>query len=79
MIAVHALFSVISFTTEKRVLWWEESDLLQERAGNFVLTPSHPSPENLFQITRLIADELFVEVSHKFRNSPAPILTEMFI
>ena len=59
-------------------LQWREIDLLHERAGNFVKTSPHPSPEHLFQTTRLIADELFVEVSAQVSQDPALILTEMF-
>ena len=59
----HALFSP--------PLQWREIDLLHERAGNFVKTSPHPSPEHLFQTTRLIADELFVEVSAQVSQQPS--------
>ena len=81
--AAHALFSIISqtFTAERRALQRRESDLLHEKTENFVQTTPHPyaSLERLFQTTRLIADELFVEVSDKFRNSATLILSEKLI
>ena len=52
-------------------LQWREIDLLHERAGNFVKTSPHPSPEHLFQTTRLIADELFVEVFAQVSQDPS--------
>ena len=62
-IPAHALFSP--------PLQWLEKDLLHERAGNFVKTSPHPSPEHLFQTTRLIADERFVEVSTQVSQEPS--------
>ena len=58
----HALFSP--------PLQWREKHFLHERTGNFVKTSPHPSPEHLFQTTRLIADELFVEVSAQISQEP---------
>ena len=77
--AAHALFSIISFNprlhgreTRAAVAGkWPAAQELFKRAGNFVSTPPHPSPEHLFQTTRLlITDELFLEVSAKVSQQP---------
>ena len=86
-IASRALLSIISqtFTAERRVLQWWENDLLHERAGissKLHLISSHPSLEYLFQTTHSLDWSLTnfsSRFSHKFRNSVALILTEMFI
>ena len=50
---------------ERRALHWRENDLLHERAGNFVhfLHLIHRQNITFNPLNRLIADDLFEEVS----------------
>ena len=63
----------------KCALQWRKNDLLHKRDGTFVYNWPHPTLEHLFQTYWLIATSFSSRFLHKFRNSPALILTETLI